>query len=420
VLTAAGPRWFLWQGSTIFDESGRAVETQAVGRDITERKAAEEERAAAKEAAEQANLAKSKFLAAASHDLRQPMQSLLFVSNALGHHVSEEGRTHLALLETGLRSLKDLLDSLLDVSRIDSGAVQPRVEDVALAPLVDEVAATSRLMAEEKGLGLRTEVPAGLTIRSDRTLLERMLRNLVENAIRYTEQGEVAIVAKIESGRARIDVRDTGVGIPPEHQARIFDEFHQVGNQSRDRAQGLGLGLAIVRRLSRLLDHPVALVSEVGKGSIFSIRAPLGRREAGHVAPAVEPEPLTPSRTILAIDDDALVLMGVEAMLEEWGHRVLAAFDAEDAMRLLDETGARPDLIVCDYRLAQGRFGTEAVRLVREHLGTETPAIILTGETSTSGRIDIQKAGAGLAHKPITPQALQQVIERQLTTIVRR
>ncbi|MBK3737127.1 PAS domain-containing protein, partial [Azospirillum brasilense] len=254
-----------------------------VAEDITERKAMEAALRSARDEAERANLAKSKFLAAASHDLRQPLQSLFFFAAALSAHVgSPAGAKVLGHLEQGLEALKGLLDSLLDVSRLDAGVVTPVFEDFDVAEVLDPIRAAYAPVAAGKGIGWQVEVAAG-RVRSDRTLLGRLLRNLVENAIRYTDSGLVRVQCRPDGRFLSIVIQDTGRGIPDDHLERIFEEFHQVGNPERDRNQGLGLGLAIVRRLSRLLDHPVEVRSAVGKGSAFRVLVPLGET----VVPAV-------------------------------------------------------------------------------------------------------------------------------------
>ena len=238
----------------------------------------------AKEEAERANLAKSKFLAAASHDLRQPLQSLILFTGVLkGYVQGPRGEQALKQLEHGLGALKALLDSLLDVSQLDAGIVKPEITDFPVSAVLDGIAASYAPVAAAKGLDWRVESCTD-GVRSDMTLLGRVLRNLVENAVRYTESGHIRIACRRIEDRLRIEVEDTGIGIPPEQLDRIFDEFHQVGNQARDRTQGLGLGLAIVRRIADLLGHRIETRSRPGEGSIFSIELPLAMTEAAATA----------------------------------------------------------------------------------------------------------------------------------------
>ncbi len=419
VRLAEGVRWFSWEGSAVVVD-GRIVEMQVVGRDIHQRKTMEDELRRAMEAAEEANLAKSKFLAAASHDLRQPLQSLFLFSAALAPHVrGERGQSTLTLLERGLDTLKALLDSLLDVSRLDAGVTQPQVTDVPLAPILEDVGAAFQPIAQAKGLTLAMEPSCRVTVRTDPTLLGRMVRNLVENAIRYTERGGVRIGCGIADGAARVTVTDTGIGIPGDQLERIFEEFHQVGNSERDRSQGLGLGLAIVRRLSRLLGHPVGVRSQAGRGTSFTIDVPLGRDGEG--AASVPPEeaaaPAGRGRLALVIDDDTMVLSGLRVVLEGWDYQVLLAGSGSEAVERLREAGRVPDVVIADYRLREGEVGPQAIDRVRNFLGRPVPGVILTGETGLDYQREATRHGLGLAHKPVTPRQLRGVLERQLGTV---
>ncbi|AWK85550.1 PAS domain S-box protein [Azospirillum thermophilum] len=395
------------------DEIGRI----AIVEDITERKAMEQELRSAKDEAERANLAKSKFLAAASHDLRQPLQSLFFFSASLDPHVrSAAGREQLRHLHQGLDAMKELLESLLDVSRLDAGAVTPTMEDFAVSEILDSIDAAYAPLAAEKGLLWRVE-GCEVPVRSDRLLLGRLVRNLVENAIRYTDSGTVRLRCRHEGERVAIEVQDTGIGIPPDHLERIFEEFHQVGNPERDRTQGLGLGLAIVRRLSHLLGHPVEVRSIHGRGSAFRVLVPVGQK----AMPAAVAEPLRPDgrgRLAVLVDDDAIVLMGLRTVLSEWGYTVLAADGADQAMERLRAQARRPDIVIADYRLREGRVGTEVIRKVRERYGPEVPGVILTGETGTDCLLDAAAHGLPVIHKPVTPRELCMAVEQQLQAAV--
>ncbi|MGQ9367292.1 PAS domain S-box protein [Azospirillum sp. ST 5-10] len=384
----------------------------SVVEDITERRAMEEAVSLAKEEAERANLAKTKFLAAASHDLRQPLQSLFFFIAALTPHVDARGRDVLRHVERGLDALKELLDSLLDVSRLDAGVVEPTVEEFAIGEILDHLEAAYAPVAQGKGLGWSVG-PCRAAVRSDRTLLSRMLRNLVENALRYTPQGEVSVRCEAGDGVVTVVVHDTGIGIPPDHLERIFEEFHQVGNPERDRGQGLGLGLAIVQRLARLLDHPVRVRSEVGRGSEFRVTVPLGvAAERPPEAPA--PSPAARGRFAVLVDDDAIVLMGLRAILVEWGYDVLVAGTPDMALERLKADGRRPDIVISDYRLRHGRVGTEVILRVREMAGADIPGVILTGETGPECQEDAARYGLRVVYKPVTPRQLVAALDEQM------
>ncbi len=410
------PRHYLSTKVPLRDDAGEVIGVIGISRDITERKLMEDELRRAKEEAEQANLAKSKFLAAASHDLRQPMQSLFLFSAALAPHVANDrGQKTLTLLERGLDTLKALLDSLLDVSRLDAGVIHPEVGTVPLGQIVEDIETAYAPVARAKGLSLHVERSCGLAVRSDLMLLGRMLRNLVENALRYTERGEVRLGCEVSDGTVRISVGDTGIGIPPEHLERIFEEFHQVANPERDRSQGLGLGLAIVKRLSVLLDHPVWVRSEPGKGSVFAIDVPLGSAEAVTAVAPCAPAPAARSGLVaLVIDDDAMVLTGLRTVLEGWGYEVLIAGSGDEALETLREARQAPDVIIVDYRLREGEVGTAVVRRVREFVGRVVPGVLLTGETGSEFQQEAAENDLGLAHKPVTPRQLHSALERQM------
>ncbi|HYG88757.1 MAG TPA: PAS domain S-box protein [Azospirillum sp.] len=370
----------------------------------------------AREAAEEADRSKSRFLAAASHDLRQPLQSILLFAEALRPHVADAvGQERLDRLQHGLDVLKDLLDGLLDISRLDAGIVAPQHEEFPVWEVLGPLEGAYGPIARGKGLEWQV-VPCGARVRSDRVLLGRMLRNLIENAIRYTERGRVLVDCAVHGERLLVEVRDTGRGIPSDQLGRIFEEFHQVGNPERDRAQGLGLGLAIVRRLSGLLDHPVDVRSRPGGGSLFSIAMPLA-------AEAAEAERI-PARSAslheagrkfaMVVDDDAIVLMGLAAMLREWDFDVLAAASADEAMKRLEEAARPPDILIVDYRLRAGKIGTEAVVRVRERYGQDVPGIIVTGEIGAEPQNDAIALGLGLMHKPVTPRILKAALARHM------
>ncbi|MDQ2101948.1 PAS domain-containing protein [Azospirillum isscasi] len=408
-----GVRWIMVIGRPIYD-NGRPVRLSGLNIDITARKAMEQALRDAKAKADEANVSKSKFLAAASHDLRQPLQSALLFAGVLHRHVDpDKGRGPLASLERALETLKNLLDSLLDVSRLDAGVITPQIATLPLRPLLEEIEAAYAPIASSKGLDFTVVQPApDLAVRSDRLLLGRMLRNLVENAIRYTEEGHVRVFCEAPDGTVRISVQDSGIGISTEHQAKVFEEFHQVGNTERDRSQGLGLGLAIVQRLSRLLNHPVTVRSEPAKGSVFSIEA---QRAIAAPVPQSLPEPAAePSgggRLAVLVEDDVIVLMGLRTIFQEWEYEVVVAGSAEQALERLRDRDRRPDLIVADYRLRNGRIGTDAIVQIRALVGSPVPAIVLTGEIGTDCDRDAAALGLAVVRKPITPRQLQSAIQ---------
>ncbi|WP_448207102.1 PAS domain-containing protein [Azospirillum sp. sgz302134] len=409
-------RRFLSRALPVRDTDGNIILWFGTNTDVTEQYEAEEALRRATREAEQAARSKSTFLASASHDLRQPMQSLFLFAGALHGHVQDDkGRAALAHLERGLDVLKSLLDSLLDVSRLDAGVVRPTIEDFPLDTLLDQIAAGYAAVARGKGIEWQMG-PCPFHVRSDRVLLGRMIRNLVENAVRYTEAGGVAIECRAEGTRLRIEVRDTGLGIPEDQQARIFEEFHQVGNPERDRTQGLGLGLAIVQRIGRLLDHPVSVRSEPGKGSVFSIDVPLGETKApaDRTPDAEAPSPHPNERFAVVVDDDAIVLVSLQTILKEWGYTVLIAGSGAQAIEKLRAGNRTPDIVIADYRLRDGAVGTDVILAIRALFDTAIPGIIVTGETGPECQRDAAQHGFGLMHKPVTPRQLRSAMERYL------
>jgi PAS domain S-box-containing protein len=405
-------------------------------RDITLRRQSEEGLRAAKLEAERASLAKSKFLAAASHDLRQPVQSLvLFVDllkarlqqglagstvDALERMGLEAGASHpsamvaLNSMERALDGLRTLLDSLLDVSRLDAGLVVAQPTVIPLGALLERLAGEYAPRAVAAGLRFRV-VGTRAAVRSDPTLLERIVRNLLENALRYTERGGILLGCRHQQGRIRLEVVDTGVGIAPDKLEEVFEEFYQVGNLERDRAQGLGLGLAIVRRLARLLGHEIVVRSRPGQGSRFGVVLPLSedRRDSGlgSSPPATLADPGLAA--VLVIEDDPLILEGVRAILEDWGYNALAATSVEDAVAAVEEGGA-PAIVLTDYRLKGGSTGLEAIRAVYARLGHVIPAAIMTGDTAAERLAEAKACGFRLLHKPVGPIELREAIRAML------
>jgi len=409
----------------IFGDEGEVHAVAGIGRDVTDTRAAAEALHAAKEEAEAADRAKTRFLAAASHDLRQPMQAAIMLADMVARK-TRLGADATVPSESLLRALDDmkrLVDSLFDVSRLDSGAVQTELTVFKLQELLDQIEPAHAALAARKKINLligRTEA----IVRSDRVLLSRMLSNLIENAIRYTQVGRVAVTCQPDNGRLHICVEDTGVGISREDLSRIWVEFEQLHNPERDRRQGLGLGLAIVRRLSALLDHPVEVVSELGQGSRFVVTVPLVDERAVVRPGADEPNADEPAAggPVLLIDDDPLVLEVLQSILEEHGWHVIGAADRDTALQRLAAAGCVPALLIVDYRLQGGEVGTAAISAIRRQVETDVPAIILTGEFAAAGDEsdpllrDAKRVGAALLQKPITWQDLLKAMRAAITT----
>ncbi|HYD70703.1 hybrid sensor histidine kinase/response regulator, partial [Azospirillum sp.] len=355
-----------------------------------------------------ANLAKTKFLAAASHDLRQPVQSLVFFTSALSAQLPDgPARTMMRDMEMAVDALKMLLDSLLDVSKLDAGVVAAQPIVFPVGTILATMRANYAAVAENKGITLRV-VPSSVVVRSDPALLGRLVQNLVDNALRYTSRGTILLGARRRGETLRVEVWDTGIGIAPEMTSEIFEEFTQIGNPERDRTQGLGLGLAIVKRLSRLLSHPVGVRSIPGQGSVFWVDVPAvpAARPRAAAAATIAAAGTAHRGTIVLIDDEPVVLSSLRALLMGWGYEVVAATSAAEAVALLQAWPKPPSIILADYRLREGHTGTEAIRDLCQLYHQVIPSIIITGDTAPERLREAEASGISVLHKPVTPPVL--------------
>lgn len=371
---------------------------------------------AAQTRAEQANMAKTRFFAAASHDLRQPVQALELFSATLENELQEHpSRSLVGNIRAVGREFSDLLSALLDFSKIDAAATQPMVRDFPVADLLQRMADDFVPQALAHGLCCRV-VMSSAWVRSDPILLERIVRNFMSNAIKYTKKGKILLGCRHQAGDLRIEVHDTGIGIAAHQQKEIFNEFVQLGNPERDRYKGLGLGLAIVDGLARMLKHPLALRSQAQRGSMFAVTVPLGRPGA---RPAVEAQVMygqSLDASALLVDDDQSIRLSATRLLENWGYAVVTAESADEALHLLRSTGFQPDVMLVDYRLREGRTGVEAIRLIRDHCGRQVPAAILTGDTDPERLREARESGYPLLHKPLAAGKLRTLLANLLRT----
>jgi signal transduction histidine kinase/CheY-like chemotaxis protein len=363
-----------------------------------------------KEAAEQANIAKSSFLAAASHDLRQPVHALGLLVGALqGHAMTQEMRGLVEHIGGSVAAMNGLFNSLLDISRLDAGVVKTNIEDFPIQPLLARVCRDYLDEAGTKGLKLAWR-PCSAIVRTDPVLIERILRNLVANALRYTDSGRVLVGCRRRDG-LRIEVWDTGRGIPPDQQQQIFREFHQLSNSERDRAKGLGLGLAIVDRLAKLLDCRLSLRSAPGKGSVFRIVVPLADSQVLGARPALEaPVGAMPRGLILVIDDDASIQGAMASLLSSWGHEVVAAGSLAEMLERVETSLRRPDLILCDYRLRDGENGIDVIKRLQSEYNDDIPALLVTGDTAPDRLREARESGLTLLHKPVANIKLRATV----------
>ena len=366
----------------------------------------------ARDRAEEANRAKSRFLAASSHDLRQPLHTLSLYSAALKLQAPNGATGEIAgHIDKALAALSALVNSLLDISKLDAGAVQPEPQCTGLKALIERIEADYRPVARERGLEFQFAA-ADVQVMTDPVLLESLVRNLVDNAFKYTAAGGVTLAVDSDERTVRITVRDTGAGIPAVERERIFEEFYQIGNPERDRSQGLGLGLAIVRRLAQLLGLEVELESEPGRGSTFTVTMPLTLEERPVPAPAA-PVAATSrgldGAQVLVIDDEPEVRTGMRTLLEHLGCRVAVCGGYAEAERLLDEQGLEVDVIVADFRLRQHENGIDTVRRLRARLG-EVPALLVSGDTAPERLREAQASGLRLLHKPVSAEKLMETM----------
>ncbi|MEM8814785.1 MAG: PAS domain S-box protein [Pseudomonadota bacterium] len=400
--------------SPVTTSVGRFV--SSVIRDVTERKQLEAEIHAARETAERANKANSAFLAAASHDLRQPVQALSLLNGALRRTVKDPKA--LGMIESqdhSLTAMTNLLNSLLDISRLDAGKVTPEIEEFPMQRLVDRLAAEFGRQASQEGLEFHAE-PCSVCVRSDPNLLAEIIQNLVSNAIRYTSQGSVTFSAAAHGDLCRIDVTDTGIGIEADQLESIFTEFYQCHTQTSSK-EGFGLGLAIVKRLGELLDHPLRVESTPGKGSCFSLWLPLA---AEQTAPDDEDEDLVhaedASGLLVLIEDDVNVAHAWELLLEAEGFEVATAASVREVEALVRHLDTEPDLIVSDYHLLDDSTGVEAVAAIREYYDATIPAFIVSGDTSKVVKDARLLDNCTLLSKPVDTDRLLTSARRAVET----
>jgi signal transduction histidine kinase len=375
----------------------------------------------ARDRADRASRAKSQFFAAASHDLRQPLHAMGLFAAALSAKAREPDVANLVTsISSSVEALEGLFNELLDISKIDSGKVKPEITDVSVTALFDRLRMDFEPEAFDRGLSFRMPSRSAW-VRSDPVLLERILRNLISNAMRYTRSGGVLVSTRLRKGKLRFEVWDTGMGIAPDDQARIFEEFVQLANAERDRRKGLGLGLSIVQRLAALLGHPVSLSSRLGRGTVFRIDVPMGRAPVVRVAAArVERSQADlGGRCILVIDDEASIVDGMSALLGSWGAEALIAGTAAEAMAQVTTRDAPPDLIIADYQLRDGEIGPEVVTAVRRHFGIEIPAILVTGSATPERLEEARDLGHHLLLKPVMPAKLRTLIQFKLKEAVK-
>jgi two-component system, sensor histidine kinase len=412
-------------------------------RDVSERKRVEAELSAAREAAERAraaadharevadhlrgvadesrqtadraNQAKSRFLATASHDLRQPLQSLALLNGALRRMVtSPDAAEVLAQQEHAVGTMARLLNTLLDISKLESGAVKPELRDFRVTGVLEAIRREFAAIAQHKGLELVVQ-PSAESIHSDPAMVEQVVKNLVSNAVKYTREGRVVVRCRREETTLRIEVLDTGVGIPAPQLAYIYDEFYQVGVPANSSRDGYGLGLSIVQRLVKLLNARLEAMSEVGKGSVFALLVPLAHSTVRDSQPPARAQAAAGAgahKRVLLVEDDASVRDATTMLLRVEGYHVTAVASGADALRAAAERA--PQLLVTDYHLAEGELGTEVIAALRGRVQPDLKAILLTGDTSIVIREMRSDPNLRILSKPVDAEELLKLLQTLL------
>ena len=367
-----------------------------------------------KEEAEHANSAKSKFLAAASHDLRQPLHALALFTSVLDEYIkTPKVRGVVEKINESVNALQNLFDALLDISQLDAGVMKHEKSNFDLQSILKKLSNEFTPLASKKGLLINWPESHAFVF-SDPIQLEQILRNYISNAIRYTDQGEISITCETVEDSVNIQVIDTGIGIPKDQLENIYEEFHQLSNPERDRNKGLGLGLAIVRRTAKLLKHQITIKSETGKGSTFGITVERGEKTE------VSQETAKPRSGVLQVDNEVLIIViddeasvreGMQRLFNAWGCDVIATASQEQALNRLKQQVNVPDAIIADYRLRDNMTGIEAIHAIYSEYNIEIPALIVTGDIGIKHLRNVSDSGFQVLHKPVAPLKLRTFIE---------
>ena len=415
-LPAIGSRVWLLNGQQIRKAPDATYEIVVAIDDVTERKHAETALKSAKWHAECANLRKSRFLSAASHDLRQPLQALSLMRRILAKKIKdEEGLTLIAQLNKTSDAMLSMLNTLLDINQLEAGIVHPKKINFPINDIFDQLRIEFAYHAQAHGLRWRV-VPCELSVWSDPRLLEQMIRNLLSNAVKYTDRGNILLGCRRRGDKLRIEVWDTGTGIPKAQLDTIFAEFHQLHSPVRDQSPGLGLGLSIVQRLGNLLGYTVEVHSRPGKGSVFAIEVLLGREQPEALRqrrPSGRVQNVDSAAAILIVDSDPSVREMLDLLFASEGYRTAAA--ANGALARALAKAIKPDLVVADYIQPNGMTGLQVIAHVRKAIGREIPAVILTGDISTNSMHEISRRGCVQRNKPVRAEELTHLIQSLLT-----
>lgn len=367
-----------------------------------------------KQAADTANASKSHFLAAASHDLRQPLHAMALFLGVLSENIQDEKNSFiLSRLRQSLAAMQDMFGALLDMSRFDAGVVEPKLQHVSAQQILHALSLKFEGAAHEKGLELRIR-PCPYWLHTDPQLLQRVLSNFLSNAIRYTETGGIILGCRKRGGHVNIEVWDTGKGIAASDIEAIFDAYQQLNNPERDRNKGVGLGLSIVRQITELLDMPMTALSKQGRGSMFRVSVALGEMQQTQQQPvtlkAADIDAVFEDLEIWVVDDDQDILDALQILLETWGcfSSVFTGFD--DVKAAINRGQRAPKMLISDFRLRQHENGIEVIQYIQQHYQHEIPALIISGDTAEQRLQLAQQSGLPLLHKPVSPELLKQAI----------
>ncbi len=369
--------------------------------------------------AEKAHSAKMQFFRAANHDLRQPLHALGMFGRALGERIRyPEVHRMVEGMNESIRALENLFNALLDLSKLEAGGIEPHRRHFALRPILQNIARDFSVEAEAKGLEFRFKA-LELFAYTDSILLERVVRNLVSNAVRYTHDGGLLLTCRRRRGAIAIEIWDTGPGIAESERERIFEEFYQVGSPARHSTKGIGLGLSIVQRLTQLLGHELELASRVGRGTMFRLNVPMGEAVSTATPPAVEASDLDTleGKLVLVIDDEPAILEAMQAMLSGWKCESVLAEGSDTALEGVAQVGRYPDLIIADYRLQSHETGVQAARRIRWELGVQIPTILITASTSSEHLTDAETAGFLIMGKPVLPEDMERLMRQALKQV---
>ncbi len=415
----------LFDGSGLFVKLDSVVHPEVAGdiprcltlvSDISALKKAQTVSRQAREAAEQANRAKSHFLAAASHDLRQPLQVMTTIVDLLKIKLNDETALELVdMLSKSLFNLNELLNTLLNLSQLESGSITAKSKEFPVDDLLQRLDATYRPLAENKGLSLRVARSSAI-IRSDPVLLGQILDNLVSNAIRYTEAGKVLLGCRHHGAMLRLEVWDTGIGVPEGMHRTIFKDYYQLDNPARDQNNGSGLGLAIAARSAHLLGQQIELKSWPN-GSMFSVEVPLAVCKRGNektLASDASMSITTPATSLLVVDDNKIVLLSLTHLLESYGYKVTGVTNGQEALSRI-KGAERFDLIITDYRLPKGETGFELIKTIRQASGMDIPALIITGDPEVATTHEIVSSGIRVLEKPAYAELMNKHIQEMLS-----